>query len=349
MAMKHAVSRSLGAVALAATLTVGAAAEERVKAVASFSILADLTRAVGGDRVEVSALVGPDEDAHGFTPTPQDAARLASADMLVVNGLNFEPWADRMVEAAGFSGVRVVASHGVSALPGAHEDHGGEKHDDHGDEKHDDHGHEGHADAAKGAEKHEDHDAHDHDAHDHDAHDHGGVDPHAWQDPHAVERYVAEIAEGLTEADPAGAAYYAERRDAYLVELDALDAEIRALFADIPPERRLIVTSHDAFQFFGAAYDLRFLAVQGFSSATEPSAKEIAELIALIRSEGVTAFFPESFVDRRPLEQVARETGATIGAPLYPGALSGPEGPAPTYLAMMRHNAATIAAALRGE
>ena len=116
--------------------------------------------------------------------------------------------------------------------------------------------------------------------------------------------------------------------------------------AALPADRRTVVTSHDAFQYFGRDYGLTFLAPQGLSTESEASAKDVARLIQQIRERGIRAVFVENVADPRLLERIADETGATIGGTLYPGALSGPDGPAPTYLDMMRHNATTLAQAL---
>ena len=158
--------------------------------------------------------------------------------------------------------------------------------------------------------------------------------------------YVDNITAALVQAAPENADTFNQNRAAYVAEIEALDAEIREILAGLPDARRTIVTSHDAFQYFGRDYGLTFLAPQGLSTESEASAQDVARLIERIRDEGISAVFVENITDSRLLEQIADETGATIGGTLYPGALSGPEGPAPTYLDMMRHNATTLAQAL---
>ncbi|MEL7348283.1 MAG: zinc ABC transporter substrate-binding protein [Pseudomonadota bacterium] len=197
-----------------------------------------------------------------------------------------------------------------------------------------------------------DHDhAHGHDDHDehaggHHGHDHGAFDPHAWQSiGHAV-AYVDNITEALAKADPSNAGDYYQNRAAYVAELEALDAEIRAMISTLPEDRRTVVTSHDAFGYFAESYGLTFEAPQGLSTESEPSAADVAEMIEQIRDENISAVFVESITDNRLLEQIASETGATIGGTLYSDALSGPDGPASTYIDMMRHNATTLATAL---
>ncbi len=290
---------------------IGATAHDRLAVVASFSILGDLVDRIGGERIEIRTLVGPDGDGHVYQPTPADAKAVAQADLVVVNGLGFEGWIDRLVEASGYGGPIVVAAAAVAPL--ATEE--GEAHD------------------------------HDH-AHDHAGHDHGPVDPHAWQSVPNVRLYVGAIAEGLSVADPEGAPTYAANLASYLAELDALDADVRAAVAALPAERRIVVTSHDAFGYFEREYGLRFVAPQGVSTEAEASAQDVAKLIEQIRAERIPAVFVETISDPRLLEQIRRETGAGIGGALYSDALSPADGPAPTYLAMMRHNLATLTAAL---
>ena len=158
--------------------------------------------------------------------------------------------------------------------------------------------------------------------------------------------YVDNITAALAKADPANASTYYGNRASYVAEIEALDAEIRKMVAGLPEDRRTVVTPHDAFGYFSEAYGLRFLAPQGLSTESEPSAADVAALIRQIREEGITAVFVEALIDPRLIEQIADETGASIGGTVYTDALSGPDGPASTYLDMMRHNAEMFAEAL---
>ncbi len=298
-------------------------ADAPIPVVATFSILGDMVKRIGGDRVAVTTLVGADGDAHVYHPTPADARAVSQAEILVFNGLAFEGWLDRLVEASGFGGVRVVATDGIRLV---------RLEDD--DDHHDDH-----------AEK-DDHDKDDHDHAAKDGHDHGAFDPHAWQNPANAVIYVDNIAAALAKADPASASTYYGNRAAYVAEIEALDADIRKTVEGLPEDRRTIVTAHDAFGYFSETYGLRFVAPSGISTESEPSAADVAALIRQIREEGIKAVFVESITDRRLLEQIAGETGASIGGTLYSDALSGPDGPASTYLDMMRHNVEMLAGAL---
>ena len=330
MTMRSTLPRFIAVVLLLTLVATASGTPGRpIRAVATFSILGDMVSRIGGEHVAVTTLVGPNGDAHVYRPTPAAARAVSEAHILVVNGLDFEGWLDRLIQASDFRGVRVVATTGVE--PMAVEDGDG---DEHG---HDDEHREG-----ESAEEHGD----EHDDHEHDDHDHGAFDPHAWQSLRHAVVYVDNITAALATADPDNASTFYRNRAAYVAEIEALDTEIRGMFAELPPDSRTIVTSHDAFQYFGRDYGLTFIAPQGLSTASEASARDVARLIQLIRDQGIRAVFPENVADPRLLQRIADETGATIGGTLYPGALSGPDGPAPTYLDMMRHNARTLTQAL---
>jgi len=304
---------------LSAGLTTAALAQDRIAVVASFSVVGDLVREIGGDRIDVRALVGPDGDAHVFQPTPADAKAVAAARVFVVNGLGFEGWLDRLRRSSGFKGRLIVASDGVAPLTMEEDDHA--------------HGH-GHSHGGSGSTRKK-------------AKAPDTVpDPHAWQDPANARVYADNIARGLAQEDPANAAYYAQRADAFKQRLDALDARLRAAFATIPAGKRRVITSHDAFQYLGRAYGIEFLAASGVSTEAEPSAKQVAGLIAQIRKENVKALFVENLGNPRLIEQIARDAGGVVGGRLYSDALSSPGGPADTYLKMMEHNAAVLQAGM---
>jgi len=261
-----------------------AAAETKPKVVATFSILADLVREVGGDAVEIVTLVGPDSDAHSYQPKPGDARSLAGAKVLVSNGLGFEGWIDRLADAADFKGTRVVASAGAPA----------------------------------------------------------DADPHCWQDVACTRRYIANIAEGLAAADPANTAGYRARAERYDQRLAMLDAWIRREIAGVPEARRQAITGHSSFRYFARAYEVRFSAPRGYSTDSEPTARDVANLIRQVREQKVKALFIENMSNPTLVAEIARDSGAIVGPRLYSDALSKPDGPAPTYEAMMRHNVTAL-------
>jgi zinc/manganese transport system substrate-binding protein len=305
--------RLLIATAFATSLSPALLAAEKPRVVASFSILADMAARVGGDKVEVSSLVGPNGDAHVYEPAPADAKTIAEADLVVVNGLGFEGWFARLVEASGYKGPVVTASEGVAAAKMDEEE-------EHAEAGHDD---------------------------DHD-HDHGAFDPHAWQNAANTVIYAGNIAKALCEADTANCETYKSNAAAYVTELKALDAEIKAAVERVPADRRTVIMSHDAFGYFARAYGITVLAPEGVSTDSEASAQDVAKLIAQTKDKKAAALFVENVSDPRLIEQISRETGLSIGGELYSDALSPPDGPAASYIAMMRHNARLLTAAMAG-
>jgi zinc/manganese transport system substrate-binding protein len=338
--------RLLLATAAVLVLATNVQAQDKLKVIATFSILGDIVSEVGGERVEVTTLVGPDGDAHMFQLSPAHAQAVAGAAVIVANGLGFEGWFDRLIEASGTTATVILATESVMPITlDAAED--GETGDDHAE----DDGHDAEEDGHDAAEE----DGHDQaEEADHDAaaeagdddHGHGAEDPHAWQNVANVLTYVGTIEQGLAAADPSGAEIYKANADAYRAELQALDAEIRAGVGALPVERRTVVTSHDSFGYFAAAYGLTFVAPQGMSTEAEASAQDVAALIQQIRETGISAVFVENIADRRLLDQIAAETGAVVGGVLFSDALSAADGPAPTYVAMMRHNLGQLTGAL---
>ncbi len=254
-------------------------------------------RNVGGARVAVASLVGPNGDAHVYQPTPADAKTLSEAKLVFANGLGFEGWMGRLVQASGTKAPTVVATKGVK--PRKMEESG-----------------------------------------------HSETDPHAWQSVANAKIYVANIRDALVAADPAGKAAYEANARAYLARLDGLDTEVKDAIAKIPAERRRIITTHDAFGYFAAAYGMTFIAPQGVSTEAEVSARDVAKIITQIRKQKIPAVFLENVTDKRLLERIGAESGARIGGTLYSDALTDENGEAPTYLDMMRHNVKQLARAL---
>jgi zinc/manganese transport system substrate-binding protein len=305
------------------------ASAENLKVVASFSIIADFARNVGGDRVDITTLVGPNGDAHVYEPKPADAAAVGAADVMLVNGLQFEGFLQRLVEASGTKAPVVELTKGGEVLKNAEEEH---HHD--GDE------------AAKAEQKDESGESHEHAHEGH--HHHGEFDPHAWQSVHNAEIYVKNIADAFCAADAAGCDTYRANAAAYGEQLEALEGEIEAAVAEIPEHKRVIITSHDAFGYFEHEYGLKFLAPEGVSTESEASAADVAALINQVREDKASAIFVENITNPRLAEQIASETGLKVGGTLYSDALSDERGPAATYIEMMKHNVNTIKGAVLG-
>jgi zinc/manganese transport system substrate-binding protein len=331
--------RGLPALVVAAVVVLAAISAARAQAprngdklnvVASFSILRDFVAHVGGDRVAVLALVGPGGDAHVYTPTPRDAKIVGAARLIVVNGLGFEGWMDRLARASATRAPVIVASAGVVPLPPPYPALGARASRPlvQGAPETPAPPGEGWGAGRSGIAA-------------------AGIDPHAWQSVRNAEIYVSNIRDGLMRADPQGSATYEAKAAAYIEELARLDAEIRRAVATIPPARRKVITTHDAFGYFAADYGIAFVAAQGVSTETEASARDIARIIRAIREQNIPALFFENAVDPRLVRRIAAETGARIGGTLFSDALTAPAGPAATYVDMMRHNIREIVEALK--
>jgi zinc/manganese transport system substrate-binding protein len=172
------------------------------------------------------------------------------------------------------------------------------------------------------------------------------TDPHAWQDLSNGIVYVSNIVDALAKADPANAGDYRARGDRYIAKLRALDADIRREIAKVPPAKRRVITSHDAFGYFAGAYGVEFLAPEGISTEAEPSATDLARLIDQIKREGIKTLFVENITDPRMIKMIAGETAAEIGGTLFSDATSPPDGPAPHYMDMFTNNVPRLVAAM---
>jgi zinc/manganese transport system substrate-binding protein len=267
-------------------------AEDRLPVIATFSILGDFVRNVGGNRVAVATLVGPNGDVHVYLPTPADARKLNIAKVVFINELGLEGWMTRLVTASGTKAPIIIATKGVTPRDMKNKQEG------------------------------------------------SGVvpDPHAWQSIANARIYVANIRDGLMTVDLTGASTYDANAKSYLVELNTLENDVKAAIAKIPVDRRKIITNHGAFGYFGDAYGMEFIAPEGVSTDSEPSAADVAKIITQIRTQKIPAVFLENITDPRLMQQIAEESGAKIGGKLYSDALSEPNGPAGTYIELMRNN-----------
>lgn len=303
---------------------------EPLRVLATTSIVADVAAAVGGDRVTVSALVPRGVDPHAFEPTPQDVAQVSKAHLIAANGFGLEAFLEDLLANAGGAPV-VYVSDGIEPIE-AHEDEAKP------------HADEGEVEPTAGGG------AHDEAEQEAEAHpEHGELDPHTWMDPRGVMAWVANLQSAFTALDPDGRAEYARNAQAYREQLQALDAEIEALLAPLPPESRRLVTDHEEFGYFARRYGFAVVGtvIPAPSAAAEPSAQDLAALETAIRSLGVRAVFVSSVVSPALARQVAEDTGVLLVS-LYAHTLSEAGGPAPTYLEMMRNNARLMAEALAG-
>ena len=265
-------------------------AAEKPKIVASFSIIGDMAHEIAGDNIELKTLVGANGDAHEYEPTPTDVKVIASADLLLINGLKFEGWIERLIKSANYKGKVIVVSNGSKLIEN---------------------------------------------------------DPHAWQDLNNGKTYVENIKNALVEIDKSNADKYQKNATAYNTKLTELDSWVKSEISKISSEKRSVITTHDAFQYFAEAYGINFISALGISTSSQASAKDIAKLIEQIRNKKVTALFLENISDSRLIKQLEKDTGAHIGGTLYSDSLSASDEPAASYIEMFKHNVQEFVGAMR--
>jgi len=359
---------ALGGAALAAVLVLSScsgggsgaadAGSDRLKVVATTTQLTDFAQQVGGDDIDLTGLLAPGGSAHHFDPTPADLLALGEADVLIVNGAGLETFIDSAVEASGFDGEIITASEGIDLEEAeAITAEGGEAHDhdheaeaeaeaehadehDHAEEDHD------HAEDEHAAEEDHDHAEEEHAAEDDHDHDHGSVNPHIWTSPRNAAGMVSLISGDLSRIDPAHADAYTERADAYVAQLDELDAWISAQFERVPAEERVLVSGHDSLRYYLHDYGIEFAGsiLPSFEDNAEPSAADIDALVASIRDHGVKAVFVESSMSPKLAQTIAKEAGVQVvdAESLYADSLGAPGSDGDTYLGATAHNTRVI-------
>ncbi len=281
-------------------------AADKLKVVATFSVIGDMVSRIAGDQIDLVTIVGPDGDTEEYEPTAADVPRMANARILFMNGLNdeFEPWLENLMKQATFAGTKVIVTRGVKAIS-AEDEH-----------------------PVGGRPK------------------ASALDQHAWMDPRNGIIYVKNIADALARSDPANADAYRTRAAAYTRELRDLSTWAQAEMAAVPVAKRRVLASHDSLQYMALAYGITMISVNGWTNKIEPSAADLARLTDQIRRDHVKALFLDSITDPRAMERIGKETGAVIGGTLYGDALSKPDGEAPTYIDMIRHDIATLKAGM---
>ncbi len=262
------------------------------RVVASTTFLADIAQNVAGSRLVVASLLPVTANPHEYEPTPKDAFAIAQCQVLVVNGLDYEPWLTKLLGATGVQPDTLTATAGLQPT---------------------------------------------------------GGDPHMWMDPLNVVRYAENIRDGLSKADPAGAADYAANAAAYIARLNGLDAWIKQQVAQVPVEKRLLVTNHDELGYFAAAYGFKLLGavIPSVTNDAAPSAQQMTGLIQIVKGSGAPAIFLDVNENQNLARQIASETGAKVVTDLYVESLSPKGGPAPTYIAMMKYDVTAIVNALK--
>lgn len=286
-----------------------------LQVITSFSILNDIAQQIGGEHIQAQSLVGADADAHAYQLKSADLKKITRADLVILNGLGLEN-ADVLRAVKQNKVAHIEATNGINALSNEEDEH-----------------------------KHEDEDEHEHEHEQHEHH-HGAFDPHVWQDPVLMQKYAANIAIAFIKADPTNARAYQKRFNDFSNQLVELDTYTRSQLKNITPEKRKVLTSHQAFQYLAHRYHIEFIAPQSVSTESEASAKTVAALIRQIKADNIQAVFAENIKDNRLLERITQETQAKIGGKLYSDALSAGK-PANTYLNLFRYNIDTIVTAMK--
>ena len=267
---------------------------------ATESFLGDIAQNVAGSRIKVDTLLPVTVDPHEYQPKPQDVARLAQAQVLIVNGLGYEAWLQKTLDSLGGQRQVIVATNGLVPAP----DPTGQ---------------------------------------------HPEGDPHMWMNPLFAINYVLQIQAGLTQADPSGKDVYAHNAAAYIVKLQALDQWVKDQVSQLPVEKRLLVTNHDALGYFAKAYDFKIIGaiIPSVTTDASPSAQQLAGLIDTIKHSNARAIFLDIGENQKLAQEIASETGAVVITNLYVESTSGPGGPAPTYIDMIKHDVTIILGALK--
>jgi ABC-type Zn uptake system ZnuABC Zn-binding protein ZnuA len=329
--------------ALAGCSSSGSAASDSstdgLKVVATTTQVADLTRNIVGDAdgVELTQLIQANQSAHSYDPSVADLTALGAADVLVINGVGLEEWLDDAIEASGFDGVTIDSDEGITIL----DDEAGEAHEgeEHADEEHAD---EDHADEEHEGEEHADEDHADEEGHHHE-----GGNPHIWTSVANAEIMAATIAEGLAGASETHAADFEANATVYTDQLADLDGWIHENIDTVPAEQRLLVSNHDAFGYFTAAYGITYVGsiIPSFDDNAEPSAAEIDTLVAAIATTGVKAVFSEASISPKAADTIAAEAGVTVYSgddALYGDSLGPADSDGDTYIKSQLHNVSLI-------
>jgi len=273
--------------------------QEKLKVVASASMIADMTKEIVGDLHDIEMIVPIGGDPHLHEPTPSNARLVAGADLILINGLTFEGWINELIENSGTKAKVVTVTEHIKPLTSVT-----------------------YANSA---------------------------DPHAWMDASIVTSYVKSIADAMISLDPSNKAVFEERLVSYTEELTELDREIKAAISTIPEHKRVLITSHDAFQYYGRRYGIRLEAIMGISTEAEAQTSDIRRVNQVIKENGVPSIFVESTINPKLIQQLAADNKVSIGGELFADSLGDKDSPASTYIDMMRYNTKTIVSALSHE
>ena len=274
--------------------TTDEATSDKINVLATTPMLGDFVNQIGGENINLTILMPPEADPHTYDPSPQDATKIADADVVFYVGLKYEPSAlIKLVENTSNSdSVLVEVGESINPIEFSEEDH-----DDHDEEVHDDHDEEGH----------DDHDEEGHD--DHEGHDHGAEDPHFWFDPLRVAMAAELMMNQLIELDPSNSEAYKTAGDAYISELNELDVTVSALIETVPSKNRKLITTHESLGYLEARYGVEVLTtiIPSLSSADEISPSQLVGVLDLIEDNDIEIIFVESEAPSVYAETIAEE------------------------------------------
>lgn len=279
---------------LATTLV--ATSQDKIRVVSSASIFQDMAMNIGGDKIETFTIVPIGGDPHLYEPKPSDAQLVKSADIILVNGLTFEGWINKLIDNSGTTAKIYTITEGVNVLK---------------------------------SEKYK-----------------NAADPHAWMDASNGLKYIENIKAALIEIDPTNAVFYTANYEKYKAELSALDKYITVEINKIPEEKRMLVTSHDAFAYYGKKYNIRLNALKGISTEAETQTSDMIRVAKAIRESGVPAIFIESTINPQVIQQIARDNNVKIGGELFADSIGAEDSEGPTYIKMLKQNTDVIVKAL---
>ncbi len=269
----------------------------KLRAVSTITIINDIVKNIGGDKVDAVSICGVGVDPHTYHPKPSDPRLVSECDIVFINGLGLEHWMEEMIRNAGGKQKVVTATTGITPMT---------------DEK-----------------------------------GFGDPDPHAWFNVEHVKTYARNIADGIISIDPENRNYYELNLRDYSIRLDSLNEFARAEIAKIPENQRVLITSHDAFRYFGKAYGLQVKGLQGISTEAKVRTEDFKSLIDLIKERQLKAVFVETSVNPKLLEQISLETGARVGGSLYSDSIGNEGTEEGTYIGAVKHNVNTIVNALK--
>jgi ABC-type Zn uptake system ZnuABC Zn-binding protein ZnuA len=269
----------------------------KIVAVSTITIINDIVKNIGKDKVEAHSICGVGTDPHSYHPKPSDPRLVSESDIVFINGFALEHWMEEMIKGAGGNKKEVIVTEGLTPMT---------------DEK-----------------------------------GFGDPDPHAWFDVRNVKTYADNVAKGLISIDPGNKNYYEANLKDYLSELDSLDSWIKEEMKKIPESQRVLITSHDAFRYFGRAYGLEVRGLQGISTEAKVRTEDLKNLIDYVKQKDLKSVFIETSVNPKLLEQISSETNAKIGGTLFSDSIGNEGSPEGTYIGAVKHNVNTIVNSLK--